>query len=159
MITVPFKWTGYKKPMEANDDTFRLTRMWYTDNSTIGELHVDGTLLCYTLELSCRKANKIGKLAIPAGTYEIQMTPSPKFECDMPELLAVPGRTGIRIHPANKPEELEGCIATGLKHDTDAVWDSRKAFNLVLDVLAKKLAMGKVYISVLGGIHVEGISH
>ena len=50
---------------------------------------------------------------IPAGTYEVRLTYSPRFKKDLPLLMNVPGRTGIRIHTGNKPEHSQGCILVG----------------------------------------------
>jgi hypothetical protein len=47
---------------------------------------------------------------IPAGTYPLDLTWSPKFKKLMPEVIDVPERTGIRIHMGTKPEHSEGCI-------------------------------------------------
>ena len=47
---------------------------------------------------------------IPAGTYPLDLTWSPKFKKLMPEVQDVPERTGIRIHMGTKPEHSEGCI-------------------------------------------------
>ena len=50
---------------------------------------------------------------IPAGTYEVRLTYSPRFKKDLPLLMNVPGRTGIRIHTGSKPEHSQGCILVG----------------------------------------------
>lgn len=47
---------------------------------------------------------------IPAGTYPLDSTWSPKFKKFMPEVQDVPDRAGIRIHCGTKPEHSEGCI-------------------------------------------------
>ena len=47
---------------------------------------------------------------IPAGTYPLKMTWSPRFKKMMPEICDVPEREGIRIHMGNKPEHSEGCV-------------------------------------------------
>ena len=47
---------------------------------------------------------------IPAGTYPLDLTWSPKFKKLMPEVQDIPERTGIRIHMGTKPEHSEGCI-------------------------------------------------
>ena len=47
---------------------------------------------------------------IPALIYKTQVTKSPKFGKLTPELVQVPGRTGIRIHFGTKPEHSKGCI-------------------------------------------------
>ena len=47
---------------------------------------------------------------IPEGTYDLEMSYSPKFKKDMPIVKGVPGRKGIRIHMGYKPEHSTGCI-------------------------------------------------
>ena len=59
---------------------------------------------CSTLEpLNC----------IPAGTYQVRVSWSPRFQCLLPEIINVPGRTGIRIHAGNYPKDTTGCILVG----------------------------------------------
>ena len=73
--------------------------------------------------------------SIPAGTYPVEFTYSPAFNRIMP-LLDVPGRTAIRIHPANYPVQLHGCIAVGDKEEPDAVDNSRNTFNLLFKFIS-----------------------
>ena len=47
---------------------------------------------------------------IPAGTYPLQMTWSPRFNKNMPEICEVPEREGIRIHLGTKPSHSTGCV-------------------------------------------------
>ena len=47
---------------------------------------------------------------IPALIFRMQVTRSPKFGKLLPELVQVPGRSGIRIHRGTKPEHSKGCI-------------------------------------------------
>ena len=49
---------------------------------------------------------------IPAGTYPLRMTYSPKFKKVMPLIDEVPDREGIRIHMGTKPEHSTGCVLT-----------------------------------------------
>ena len=51
---------------------------------------------------------------IPAGTYPLEYTWSPKFKKPTPELLDVPNRYGIRIHRGSLPEHSHGCILTDM---------------------------------------------
>lgn len=139
------------------NDTITLDRKIFTDLSTIGEVLVEGELVCHALELSCRKGNPDGKMAITAGKYEISMNSVPesplelRFGFPLPLINNVTGREGIRIHPANVPAELEGCIAPGMKYDTDQIFDSRKAFAVIVAEIEKRLAVGKCYLEVFGG--------
>ena len=47
---------------------------------------------------------------IPAGTYPLRLTWSPRFRKDMPLIDEVPEREGIRIHMGTKPEHSTGCV-------------------------------------------------
>ena len=47
---------------------------------------------------------------IPAGTYPLRLTWSPRFKKFMPEICNVPDRDGIRIHLGTKPEHSQGCV-------------------------------------------------
>ena len=49
---------------------------------------------------------------IPAGTYPLRKTWSPRFNKEMPEICDVPDREGIRIHMGTKPEHSTGCVLT-----------------------------------------------
>ena len=51
---------------------------------------------------------------IPAGTYPLERTWSPKFKKLLPLILEVPEREGIRIHRGTTPEHSTGCILTDL---------------------------------------------
>ena len=47
---------------------------------------------------------------IPAGTYPLTKTYSPRFKKLLPLIGDVPGRDGIRIHLGTLPEHSKGCI-------------------------------------------------
>ena len=47
---------------------------------------------------------------IPAGTYPLNRTWSPKFKKLLPLIEEVPEREGIRIHTGTKPEHSTGCV-------------------------------------------------
>lgn len=51
---------------------------------------------------------------IPAGTYHLERTFSPKFRKLLPLVENVPDREGIRIHRGSKPEHSQGCILTDM---------------------------------------------
>jgi hypothetical protein len=127
--------------------------------ATLGSLYINDQFECYTLEDVVRQVHgkpvKDWKIkehtAIPTGRYEVVITFSNRFKCDMPLLLNVEGFEGIRIHPGNTHENTEGCILVGNKRDTDAesVLESRVAYNALLAKLKETLGKGeKVYITV-----------
>lgn len=47
---------------------------------------------------------------IPAGTYPLRLTWSPKFKKVLPLIDEVPDREGIRIHRGTVPEHSKGCV-------------------------------------------------
>lgn len=134
-------------------DCLTLERMDFTDKSTVGELRLDGEMVCYTLEDTCRSNGiKItGKTAIPSGRYELVVTYSDRFKKHMPLLLNVDGFDGVRIHSGNTSEDTEGCILLGMRRGVDVIYDSRKAFDLVFPEIQKRVATGKLYLSIVGG--------
>ena len=87
--------------------------------ATIGKMYVDGVFECYTLEdcdrrLEDGKSVKVDKFtAIPRGKFNVIVTPSNRFQRNLPEILNVPGFTGVRIHAGNKTGDTEGCILVG----------------------------------------------
>lgn len=101
---------------------------------TIGKLYIDDNYYCDTLEDTIRSGEKIyGKTAIPAGEYKVKKTYSPRFEKKLPEILNVPGFTGVRIHAGNTAKDTEGCILLGLNRAKGAVLNSKNALAFFLD--------------------------
>ena len=52
---------------------------------------------------------------IPAGTYHLARTWSPKFKKLLPIVENVPDREGIRIHRGTIPEHSKGCILVDMR--------------------------------------------
>lgn len=118
--SIRFGCTGYKK---EDSMIIRVQRKRKTVDGIFGVFTIDGmSFECFTVESLVH--------AIPAGYYPVEFTYSPEFNQVMP-LIDVPNRTGIRIHPANYPTQLLGCIAVGDKEEPDAVDDSRVTFNIL----------------------------
>jgi hypothetical protein len=88
---------------------------------------------CVTLE----NLNK----EIPVGIYDLNFTYSPHFNRVMPHIIvpsrdaAAGGDAGIRIHWANFPAQLEGCIAVGTAVDGDSIDESLVPFNQLYGIL------------------------
>ena len=72
-----------------------------------------GTLVLFTVERQWED-NAVGKSCTPAGTYKLAPHHSPHLNIDTYEILGVPGRSEVLIHPANTEEDLLGCIGVGL---------------------------------------------
>lgn len=68
--------------------------------------------ILYSLERSWEN-NKINISCIPTGIYRVVWNYSHTFKKYMYQILDVDGRTGIRVHSANRWHELKGCVALG----------------------------------------------
>lgn len=141
----------------------KLVRTEKTEESTIGNLYVNGIWEAFVLEDKDRgltqsmpldeiKSLKVhGKTAIPAGKYEVAITFSNRFQKYLPLLLNVPGYEGIRIHPGNTEADSSGCLLPGKTRGLNLVGESRKAF---ADLFAKLKAVEKkekVFIEIVNG--------
>ena len=102
--------------------TIRLNRTSRDGRAVRGVMHVDGREIA-TIE----NVDYI----IPAGTYPIVVTWSPKFKRMLPILLNVPGRSGIRVHRGTKPEHSRGCIlvSAAMEQELTAQWLALQASN------------------------------
>jgi hypothetical protein len=109
-----------------------ITRKYYTDKTTIGEVNIDGEPLgIFSLEDVARFFKILGKTAIPAGKYMANITYSNRFARYMLELLAVPGFSFIRIHTGNTDKDTEGCPLVGMTRGVDAVYNSVAAYTIL----------------------------
>lgn len=60
----------------------------------------------------------------PDGEYDLVFELSPRFGRKLWEIYGIPGRSECKIHVANYPEQLEGCVGVGLAHqDVDGDGD------------------------------------
>jgi len=115
-------------------------RHTFTSQSTIGDLLINGGYFCHTLEPTMREIEgepvedwKIpGKTAVPVGTYKVVINFSEHFQKNLPEVLAIPGFEGVRIHAGNFPSSTEGCVLVGYKEGKDEVLESQKALDDLL---------------------------
>lgn len=118
----------------------KLKRELKNESYTLGKLFIDGIEFCYTVEDTDRDKNNdgdildvgeakiYGKTAIPKGTYKVILSMSNGFKKLMPEILDVPGFSGIRIHSGNTAEDSEGCIIVGTVRTPNGVGMSRDCF-------------------------------
>jgi hypothetical protein len=135
-----------------------LARMYFGNKATIGQLEKGveqdsvSTLqrICYTLEDFDRgddMSKKVfGETAIPAGRYEILITPSPAFNDQMmPLLIGVPNFTGVRIHWGNNHKNTKGCPLVGLDKDLNkwTLGRSMEAYKILFPMLQQEQLQGK----------------
>ena len=132
----------------------KVNRAWKKQTYVIGKFFANGIRICESLEDTDRglnmgmsesviKMTKIaGKTAIPTGTYTVVLSVSPKFKNKtwakkygglVPEILKVPGFSGVRIHPGNTDKDTEGCILVGDNKEVGKVINSTKRYYELMD--------------------------
>ena len=122
-----------------------LNRIISSDEGILGLLHINGKPISVTLERPW-KDNKAWESCIPFGLYNLtRLDKSKAFNYPHYILENVPNRTFIKIHVANYPSELHGCIGVGsyFANGAIAVSKSRNAMDHVMWALDRheKLAL------------------
>lgn len=131
-----------------------IERKYKKDTYTLGSFLIeiqpnsgDFVKICDTLEDKDRGLNSkmsldtIKKLkvksqtAIPTGRYKLVLSWSPKFKCIMPEILGVPGYSGIRIHWGNTSTDTDGCPLVGENKVKGKVINSKSTYIKLLEIL------------------------
>ena len=111
-----------------------LNRIITTDEGILGLLHSNGKPISVTLERPWRD-NMAWESCIPFGMYPLtRLDKSKAFDYPHYLLEDVPDRTFIKMHVANYPSELHGCIGLGsyFANGTIAVCKSRNAMDHVM---------------------------
>lgn len=84
---------------------------------------------------------------IPAGTYTLDLTYSPKFKCKLPIIsnYQVPATRGIRVHAGNTVADSQGCILIGntASLTTMSIGESQKAVKQLVNAIEKWKKQGK----------------
>ena len=120
----------------------RVIREPSTVAATMGILLIDGVFTCWTLEDVVREVKIPGETAIPAGRYDVRLSLSQRFQKLLPEVLAVPGFTGIRIHAGNTQADTHGCLLVGRVRADDRVEESKLALMHVMEQLRRATTAG-----------------
>ena len=111
-----------------------ILRETFTDNSTIGELFLNGEKMCDTLELPYRD-NQRSISCIPTGEYKVRLRyPRESATRDYLHLLVeeVPNRDYILFHRGNTAKDSRGCILVGQGTQQDIVHNSTLAMDLLI---------------------------
>ena len=127
----------------------QLKRKIFTDDSTIGELSIDGVFICYTLEDKVRDTKIQNVTAIPYGKYEVIINFSNRFQQYMPLLLNVPNYAGIRIHSGNKSTHTEGCILVGSSKSLNFIGNSRATYRSLFARMKLVEKKEKIFINII----------
>ncbi len=137
-----------------------LKRKVFTNESTTGELSIDGIFECFTLEDIDRgltatmdikeiEKTKIHSMtAIPYGDYEVVINHSNRFNCLMPLLIGVKGFSGVRIHTGNKSADTEGCILVGKTVGLDFIGNSKIEYAEIFKKLSDASLKEKVLLTI-----------
>jgi hypothetical protein len=126
----------------------QIKRTDFSEESTIGELSVNGVFECYTLEDKVRPVKIAGKTAIPSGRYEVIINFSQRFQKQLPLLLNVPNYEGVRIHSGNTAANTEGCILVGETKTDNFVGESRWAFNRLFEKMKVAAETEKIFLEI-----------
>ena len=124
-------------------------RQRFSDKATIGQMFIDGTAFCFTLEDKVRPAGvKIPhQTAIPAGAYQVIIGHSNRFNRDMPRVQDVPNFEGILIHSGNTDKDTDGCILVGATSSgDDFIGTSQDTFSKLFNTL--KNAGGPITLTI-----------
>ena len=123
-----------KKLTEVKVVNLLIIRDTFTENSTIGELFINGERFCDTLENPWLN-NQRNISCIPAGQYKVRLRlPRESATRDYLHLLVqdVPNRDYILFHIGNTAKDTSGCILVGQGSEQDVVYNSRLAMDLVI---------------------------
>lgn len=127
---------------------------------TIGQLQVNDYDECFTLEDVIREVPGVpvsewkikDQTAIAAGTYDVELTFSDKFQRILPLLIGVEGFDGIRIHCGNTDVDTSGCILVGSSEGLDMIYGSRPAFSRLFPQMTEAVARGeRITIEIING--------
>ncbi len=131
-------------------------------NSTLGDLYIDGSFVCYILEDEYRHRKVPGETRIPSGEYEIALRTEGGFHArytrkfgrmhkGMLHVLDVEGFQWILIHTGNHDKHTRGCILLGdtCNNNTIApgfIGKSVQAYKRVYPRIAKALVRDELVI-------------
>lgn len=113
----------------------KVDRIYKGESYTIGKMYLNGEYFCDTLEDAIRPVKIPNETAIPAGTYKVEVTYSPRFKRNLPLLVDVPNYTGIRIHEGSNKDHTSGCILVGFNTSKGILSDSRKVSDQLTNLL------------------------
>jgi hypothetical protein len=127
---------------------FKIKRIEYNKNETLGVLIYNNLLICYTLELPWL-SNKKNISCIPQGIYPIKKIESPKFGTSW-LIDEVPNRSEVIIHVGNTYKDTKGCVIIGnsigyIKNER-AVLSSRAAIGELMN-LTKDFTLSTIEVT------------
>jgi len=122
------------KNIEVKGVNLLILRDTFTDESTIGELFLNGERFCDTLELPYRD-NQRSISCIPIGQYKVRLrTAKESATRNYLHLLVkdVKNRSHILFHKGNTAKDTRGCILVGQGSQHNIVQNSSLAMSLLI---------------------------
>ena len=126
----------FTQPTQSNLATINLLiiRDTFTEESTVGELFLNGERMCDTLELPYIN-NERNISCIPEGEYKVRLrTARESATRDYLHLLIqdVPNRDFVLVHIGNKSSDSRGCVLVGFASKQNYVQNSTFAMDLLM---------------------------
>jgi len=121
-------------PSDLNQINLLIIRDTFSEESTLGELFLNGERMCDTLELPY-KDNQRSISCIPEGEYKVRLrTARESASRDYLHLLVqdVPNRDWILFHRGNSAKDTRGCILLGQGSQHNIVYNSTLAMDLLM---------------------------
>jgi Family of unknown function (DUF5675) len=125
-----------------------IVRETFTENSTMGELYLDGAWQCFTLEPPESAIGSTGKPElVQLGTYQAALEMSPKFGTITPHLKGVPfyddnGPHGpVELHWGDYPGNTDGCCLVGGMRAMNFVGNTRVALKMLVAKLPNQFTV------------------
>ena len=115
-------------------------RIYLGETYTIGNLFVNGSYVCDTIEdvvreLNSEKDKVYSETAIPKGRYKVILSYSPHFKRVLPEILDVPYFKNIRIHAGNTEDDSAGCLIVGENKVKGKVINSKVTLEKLMKII------------------------
>lgn len=139
-----------------------LERKIHNENSTEGNLYVDGKWFCNTIEDKVRakpgewksELKVYGKTAIPYGEYPVLVTWSNRFKRMLTGVFNVPDFEGIRIHNGTSELSSAGCIIVSYKDDdkNHRLINDKAAMNDLCDLVKAAQEKEKVTLRIVDNL-------
>ena len=126
----------------------KVKRLYRKPEYSISKMYINGDYFCDVAEdqdrglYSYMNVGEISKIkvkdntAIPYGKYKVRLSMSPRFKKILPEIMNVPGFTGVRIHAGNNPKtDSSGCLLVGKNTIKGQVTNSRATMDKLMEKL------------------------
>ena len=125
----------------------QLRRLYRKPEYIIGKLYINGEYYCDVVEdrdrgltqdmdlAQIKKIKVMHETAIPYGTYKVRLSLSPHFKKILPEILNVPGFSGIRMHGGSSASSSSGCLILGKNTIKGGVTNSKYYVNKLIEIL------------------------